>query len=380
MIGRRYIAIILIILFFSTSIASALTLESRLENQNVKNNENRTESNIVPLPSINTIFVDDDQEPGWYNAIHVRTIQEGVNNASRYWNVFVFNGTYYENIFMHEKINLIGEDRNETVIDGKGAGNVVTTLIDDIKISGFTIRNSSKNLVEGCGIYIASNNITITNNIISHNGLCGIRLDSSSNNIISNNIITKNKFLIFGSGILLFESSNNTLTGNIITKNRMGGITLFNSSNNIISGNTISRHMTLNKYYGGISIGGGSYNEINHNIITRNIQGIVIRYSENNDIVSNNIIRNVKGITITNSKHNIINYNNFILNKKHAEFIFEKLTYCNNTWDNNYWNRPRLLPYPIIGKKIIIDRLIWDFKLPLFVKFDWRPAEEPYDI
>ena len=28
------------------------------------------------------IFVDDDADPGWYDATHVKTIQEGIDNAT----------------------------------------------------------------------------------------------------------------------------------------------------------------------------------------------------------------------------------------------------------------------------------------------------------
>jgi hypothetical protein len=44
-----------------------------------------------------------------------------------------------------------------------------------------------------------------------------------------------------------------------------------------------------------------------------------------------------------------------------------------NTWDRNYWGRPRLLPKPLFG-------WIGFFGLIPFVIFDWHPAQEPYDI
>jgi len=45
-----------------------------------------------------------------------------------------------------------------------------------------------------------------------------------------------------------------------------------------------------------------------------------------------------------------------------------------NIWNENYWNRPRLLPYPIFG---IGEFLFFSFR---WVVFDWHPAQEPYDI
>ena len=90
----------------------------------------------------NTIFVDDDAPPEWYDATHVRTIQEGIDNASIDDIVFVFNGTYFENVVADKTINLIGEDENSTIIDGSNIENVITVTSDFITICGFTIQNS----------------------------------------------------------------------------------------------------------------------------------------------------------------------------------------------------------------------------------------------
>jgi len=56
-------------------------------------------------------------------------------------------------------------------------------------------------------------------------------------------------------------------------------------------------------------------------------------------------------------------------------FEFKSLRYIRSTikWDGNYWNRPRLLPKPILG------RLPPSGNIPWF-HFDLHPAQEPYDI
>ena len=41
-----------------------------------------------------TVYVDDDAGSSWYDATHVKTIQEGIDNASDTDMVFVYNGTY----------------------------------------------------------------------------------------------------------------------------------------------------------------------------------------------------------------------------------------------------------------------------------------------
>jgi parallel beta-helix repeat protein len=94
-------------------------------------------------------------------------------------------GTYYENVVVNKSLTLLGGDRNITIIDGNGSGNVINITSDDVNISGFTIRNSGTG-GNDAGIHVESNNNTITDNIIFNNTQ-GIRLESSNNNTISNN-------------------------------------------------------------------------------------------------------------------------------------------------------------------------------------------------
>ena len=54
----------------------------------------------------------------------------------------MYSGTYYENVVVNKSINIIGEDRNTTIIDGVGSGNGVNVTADYVTISGFTVQNS----------------------------------------------------------------------------------------------------------------------------------------------------------------------------------------------------------------------------------------------
>ncbi|MCD6142250.1 hypothetical protein J7J55_05990, partial [Candidatus Bipolaricaulota bacterium] len=69
-------------------------------------------------------------------------IQDAVDNASDGDTVYVFNGTYYENVFIGRSINLIGENKDTTIIDGGGSGDVVHITVDWIDICGLTVQNS----------------------------------------------------------------------------------------------------------------------------------------------------------------------------------------------------------------------------------------------
>ena len=79
-------------------------------------------------PPVDTIYVDDDADLGWYDATHVRAIQEGINNASADYTVSVYDGTYYENVVVDKTIYLIGENKGNTIIDGSGSGDVVKII------------------------------------------------------------------------------------------------------------------------------------------------------------------------------------------------------------------------------------------------------------
>jgi len=103
---------------------------------------------IKPISNGNTLYVGGTGEGNYTK------IQDAINNASDGDTVFVYNGTYYENVIINKNNHILtGEDKNTTIIDGgKRNGNVVTIYyVDWVAISGFTIKNSEY-LSEGNGI------------------------------------------------------------------------------------------------------------------------------------------------------------------------------------------------------------------------------------
>lgn len=71
------------------------------------------------------------------------TIQQAIDAAISGNTIIVAAGTYYENIVIHESIILVGEDKETTIIDGSGTGDVVTITADDVTIRGFTMTGLS---------------------------------------------------------------------------------------------------------------------------------------------------------------------------------------------------------------------------------------------
>ncbi|GAH06500.1 unnamed protein product, partial [marine sediment metagenome] len=66
------------------------------------------ESNTVITTEYDIEVDDDNPDPNWYDATHVKTITEGIANASGGDTVYVYNGTYYECVTITKQLDLVG--------------------------------------------------------------------------------------------------------------------------------------------------------------------------------------------------------------------------------------------------------------------------------
>ncbi|MEF8848146.1 MAG: NosD domain-containing protein [Candidatus Thermoplasmatota archaeon] len=174
---------------------------------------------------------------GGNNPSNYTTIQDAVEAANKGDTVYVYNGTYYENIKIIKSINLVGEDKNNTIIDGKRAHSVIYITADGVSITGFTIQNGSRDnyLRAGIEIYSVDNKIKgniITDNLVGIHPLFAGAINKGGNNTFIGNIVTKNDMDAF-----CIHSSYNIIRHNHI-KNNAGGIFLqINAVGNIIEQN-----------------------------------------------------------------------------------------------------------------------------------------------
>jgi len=301
-------------------------------------------------------------------------IQNAINDAFYGDTVFVYDDSspYYENIDIKKKINLIGENKETTIIDGRKKDDVIKVNWANVMISGFTIQNSSSKNWWDAGIEINRDKINITGNIVFSNNI-GIYAQTW-HSIIFDNIISNNK----GYGIIAFSTYNSSIIGNNIFLNNQGiKLDLFCTCNIIVRNN-----ISLNNDYGINSTYDNYRNTImGNNINSNNRYGLHLHYSDNNTITNNNISNNYLGINC-GGKDNIIEKNNFIENKRHAYISGYNLLW-KNTWDSNYWDNwiglkiklpiVQKLPKAIFGFRGIIGLIPW-------INLDWNPAQEPYDI
>ncbi|MEA2053672.1 MAG: NosD domain-containing protein [Candidatus Thermoplasmatota archaeon] len=215
-------------------------------------------------------------------------IQDAIDNAQDGDTIFVYSGTYYENVVVDKRINLMGEDRDTTIIDGDYNDNCIFISANNVCINRFMIRNSTN------GIYAkSSSNIIISANIIENcfqTRRSGIRIVSSSA-AIYNNIIRNNY-----RGIFIQSNSNATCYNNTVVYNRGdwpgdtetgNGIYVENSVAKIYDNNiSYNRpHATLIKYKSPV--------EIYNNIMDSNYEDAVdYEHCTNGGVVHNNTITN----------------------------------------------------------------------------------------
>ena len=247
--------------------------------------------------SINkTIYVDDDG-----GADYTR-IQDAIDNASDGDTVFVYSGFYMEKIIINKSLDIIGENRDTTIIELKNKIDEEDTVYiysNYVNLSGFKIQNSPR-----CGIFLASSFVNIKDNILINN-------THSIHFYLTNSQV---------------KISNNQISNNYC------GIYLVSCSNDNISGNNISN----------------------------NDFGIRVSFSSNNSIYNNNIQSNNKyGLILhQRSMNNKIMRNNFIDNTKNAYFI---LFSHKNDWNENYWGISDIDEYRIVGCFGLIFPIFFNF-------------------
>ncbi len=321
-----------------------------------------------------TIYVNDDNTIGpWDGTMDhpYQHVQDAIDDAFDHDAIFVYNGTYQENIVIDKSVNLNGENKNSTIIDADGSGTVISISADGVTLTGFTIQNSGdytlgsidwKNMSaplprnqisDYCaGIQISSSQNTIYGNIITNNSFGILELEALSNNNISYNTIKNNYY----EGMRIGYSSDITIVENILTNNTLAGIDLGYLSSTTIIENTISNNTEV-----GMELFALIDTIMSDNIIVSNPIGLYLLYSSGNSIFLNNLSDSSFGMLLDDSYNNNIFRNNITNNSLcgilsfsyggntiyHNNFIhnsFNAFDYYDTIWDNstlqsgNYWD------------------------------------------
>jgi pectin methylesterase-like acyl-CoA thioesterase len=78
----------------------------------------------LPVRGATTITVDDS------GGADYTKIQDAINASNDGDTVFVYGGTYYENVLINKTLNLTGENRDTTIINGSGSVDSVLITAD----------------------------------------------------------------------------------------------------------------------------------------------------------------------------------------------------------------------------------------------------------
>ena len=355
-----------------------------------------------------TWYVDDD------GGADFTRIQDAIDAASDGDTIYVYGGTYHESINVSKSVVLTGENKETTIIDYNGTCNIMNISVDGVEISGFTVQKSGGYYFD-YGIEILANYSVISDNILSntyYNPCYGVYITSARHN----NVISGNTFLRSGLGFETKNLGQNTVTDNtvngkslvylygesgIILDDPAGQVVLINCNEITIENQEIAETALgiyiVNSYdcqisdsyirsnnYGiliknsdgiqiirntvqsndfGIYLTNVENCQISNNSIYSNMNGaMMLEVTKNCQILSNNLYANAFCLALYFSDVNVIKRNNFDSNGINVNSYFSSL----NTWNGNYWDRPRLFPKPIL-------------EFPR-INFDWYPAKEPYDI
>ncbi len=253
---------------------------------------------ILPATRAVTLYV------GGSGSDNYTRIQDAIDAANRGSRIYVYNGTYSEDVVVNKALSLVGEDRDATIVNGSGTQDVVRVTADWVNITSFMVTGGGVGnppfYYAGIALHYVEN-CSISNNNVSYNDLTGIGLSYSNSSTIIGNVVSQNDVI----GIRVYFSNENMIIDNAVFSNNQTGIGLGYSNNNTVRNNTASG----NRWYG-VSLGGspsigGFSNTVSGNVVSNSVEGFHLGgYS---DTISNNtIFNNTHGILMEGAFYNLI--------------------------------------------------------------------------
>jgi len=218
------------------------------------------------------------------------SIQDAIDDAGTLdgHTIHVGSGIYEESIYIDKSISLIGEDKDNTIINGTTMSHAVWIFSDYVNFSGFTVKNLSGSFSHS-RIYVTGSNSSIENCTIISKGTRGIYVENSYNNFINNSYIN---ILSTGEGIHNYYSDNTTISNCYIE--------------------------SMSSYNNGIEVWESNNNTFNNN--TFNNSELRLGFSENNTVTNNTFLNNA---SFNNYRSN---FNNFSNNNFESNSAYELYT------------------------------------------------------
>ncbi|MCD6513004.1 MAG: right-handed parallel beta-helix repeat-containing protein, partial [Thermoplasmata archaeon] len=196
--------------------------------------------------SPNVVYVDDDfndTTPGW-QIDHFNSINDALNAVEPGGTIYVWNGTYHENMDVTKSVTIIGNGSESCIIKITDRSKAIFWIdADHVNITGFNLSGG------GAGVNIdnASDYCNVSNNIMYNNtwgvGIFGIPGSTSPDYMADHNVITNNTILNNTEGIWMYKAQYNTIKRNVIKYSQNRGIHMDTYSGyNVISDNYIENN------------------------------------------------------------------------------------------------------------------------------------------
>ena len=178
------------------------------------------------------IYVDDDNTIGpWDGSIThpFQTINDALAVSTDTSSIYIFSGTYQETLFINKYVNITGENKDQTILDGS----ITFKQTNQALLSHLTITTNENQDTVGININNSKNTIISNTHILNHD--TGILIsEQSESNLIKENTIEQNEI-----GLDVCNSDTNLIYGNTIEENHLANIILYHSNNNLITQNII---------------------------------------------------------------------------------------------------------------------------------------------
>ncbi len=184
--------------------------------------------------------------------------------------------------------------------------------------------NLSNNLENGIWVY-NSQNITILNNTFSYNTITGIYVRNSNNIGIAGNNVSYTKI---SNGMLFMNSNNVNITKNIVNNNFQAGIALNGQIGYCHTYKIYDNELRNN--HDGIYLTKGDNNEIFDNIIDNSTIGIAFSTSDNN-VISGNFISNC-------TDRGLAPFSTSLSNLFYENYLSDNNVNANDQGTGNDWN------------------------------------------
>jgi nitrous oxidase accessory protein len=324
-------------------------------------------------------------------------VQSIIDAASSGDTVYFSHGLYKINLIIVNSV-LLRADK-DVVLDGQGAGNIITIKANNVLVENFTLKNSGMNLTDmNAAVFVekTAHNVIIKNNVFINN-LFGVFLDACKDaKVLGNKIsadisvrsqsrgngihlfntkdaeISDNEVWHTRDGIYIEASHHNFLKSNYLHDLRYGIHYMYSHDNEVINNVTrntrtgyalmqsrslkVEGNVSDNDQNYGILLNFITYSKINNNKIKHVRKGtspgtsgqgiagaegksIFIYNSLFNEISKNDFMDSDIGIHLTaGSENNKIFSNNFMANQVQVKYVANRKQEWSLNGDGNYWS------------------------------------------